>query len=144
MSTETLAGRMLFLIQATTQEHRRYKELEEKTGVPADRWKAFALGRQRPTAEMIEAIGSKFPNHCEWLLTGQVRSQWQKDPTKRKHPQEKGALDLSVLDDFNPMPVTTDEENILSKLTPNEIAQVVEATVNQLTKKVRSGGDQEG
>ena len=67
MSTDTLADRMLFLIQKTTKEHRRYKELEEKTSVAADRWKAFALGRQRPTAEMIEALGKLTPQYSQWL-----------------------------------------------------------------------------
>ncbi|WP_394792466.1 hypothetical protein [Rhodoferax sp.] len=83
MATETLAERMLFLVHATTQEHRRYKELEEKTGVAADRWKAFALGRQRPTAEMIEALGKLKPQYSQWLLTGKVDPIWfdQVDPT---------------------------------------------------------------
>lgn len=70
MSTDTLASRMLLLIQKTTREHRRYKELEEQTMVPADRWKAFALGRQRPTAEMIETLARKWPEHALWLTTG--------------------------------------------------------------------------
>lgn len=85
MATETLGERMLFLVQATTQEHRRYKELEEKTGVAADRWKAFALGRQRPTAEMIEALGKLKPQYSQWLLTGKVDPIWsdQIDPTNK-------------------------------------------------------------
>jgi hypothetical protein len=65
-----LNERLLSLIKAYTQEGRKYKELEEQTGVPADRWKAFALGRQRPTSEMIEGAFKRWPKHAFWLGTG--------------------------------------------------------------------------
>ena len=70
MSTATLPDRINLLVQALTQENRRYKHLEDLTGIPADRWKAFALGRQRPTAEMIEAVCLVWPEHAYWIATG--------------------------------------------------------------------------
>jgi hypothetical protein len=71
MSTQkTLAERMLFALKATTPEARRYKVLEEATGIDADRWKAFSLGRQRPTAEMIEAFCVLNPELAFWIATG--------------------------------------------------------------------------
>lgn len=86
MSTSNLADRLLLLIKMSTQEHRRYKELEEKTGIAADRWKAFALGRQRPTSEMIEAVGKMKPECCQWLLTGTIKVMDvpQLDPTDKE------------------------------------------------------------
>lgn len=70
MSTGNLQARMILVIKKMTGERRRFKELEELTSIPADRWKAFSLGRQRPTSEMIEGIGRLWPKYAFWLVTG--------------------------------------------------------------------------
>lgn len=70
MSTNTLANRMLEVIQAMTGSKRRFKELEELTGIPSDRWSAFSLGRQRPTAEMIESVCKEWPQFAFWIAIG--------------------------------------------------------------------------
>ena len=70
MSTKNLADRMLVVIQAKTESKRRFKEMEELTGIPSDRWSAFSLGRQRPTAEMIEAVCKAWPQYAFWISLG--------------------------------------------------------------------------
>lgn len=70
MSTENLQARLLEIIKASASETRRYKEMEELTGIPGDRWKALYLGRQRPTSEMIEALCQARPEFAFWLSTG--------------------------------------------------------------------------
>jgi hypothetical protein len=76
MSTENLQNRLIELIKVATLEHRRFKQLEELTGIPADRWKNFWLGRQRPTAEMIEAVCQNWPEYAFWLVTGICDSEY--------------------------------------------------------------------
>jgi hypothetical protein len=130
--------RIIELIEATTTPHKRFKELEEWTGVPSDSWRKFVAGKQRATSEMIEGLGKKFPDCCEWLLTGAVKARWQKDPTKKPLP---GELDLAVLDVDQSGHPGTEEEGVLNQFTPHQIAQVVEATLTQLSKKARTSGD---
>ncbi|MCD4500164.1 hypothetical protein [Chromobacterium vaccinii] len=70
MSTISLQGRLWLVIESEISSNRRFKELEGRTGIPADRWKALSLNRQRPTAEMIEAICKEWPQYAFWLSTG--------------------------------------------------------------------------
>ncbi|MDO8038387.1 hypothetical protein [Janthinobacterium sp. SUN137] len=69
-SSKTLFDRFQALISAKTHEARRFKELEEVSGIAAVSWrKAFTKG-QRPTAEMIESVSKVWPEHAFWLVTG--------------------------------------------------------------------------
>lgn len=68
--SSTVASRLFDVIEKTTTKHRRNKQLAELTGVDSERWSAFGLGRQRPTAEMLEGIAKAFPSLCLWLMTG--------------------------------------------------------------------------
>jgi hypothetical protein len=68
--SNNLSERLLLLINIKVDAQRRFKEMEKKSGIGSDRWSAFSLGRQRPTAEMIEAAGKIWPEHAFWLLTG--------------------------------------------------------------------------
>jgi hypothetical protein len=70
MEFSNLSTRLLAAIKSGTSKKRSYKELEEQTGIPSDRWSAFALGRQRPTAEMIETACKIWPEHAFWIVTG--------------------------------------------------------------------------
>jgi hypothetical protein len=70
MEISNLSTRLLAAIKSGTSKKRSYKELEEQTGIPSDRWSAFALGRQRPTAEMIETACKIWPEHAFWIVTG--------------------------------------------------------------------------
>lgn len=65
-----IGKRFTLLIKKMTHESRRFKELEELSGIAAVSWrKAFTHG-QRPTAEMIEVVSRAWPQHAFWLATG--------------------------------------------------------------------------
>jgi len=66
----TLSERLLEIVKKTTNEYRRFKELELATGVQGDTWKSWFHGRQRPTAEMIEMACKTWPKYAFWLTTG--------------------------------------------------------------------------
>lgn len=58
------------MLRAVTSERRRYKELEEWTGIPATNWQSAAKGKQKPTAVMIEALSRRWPKYAFWIATG--------------------------------------------------------------------------
>lgn len=66
----TLGIRLLGLIETKIQGGKRFKQLEELTGIGARRWNAFSLGSQQPTIEMVEAVCKAWPQHAFWLATG--------------------------------------------------------------------------
>lgn len=70
MIRKPLDERMHSLITSKTEEYRRFKALDAATGIPSDTWKSWYHGRQRPTAEMIEAVCKRWPEHAFWLSTG--------------------------------------------------------------------------
>ena len=66
-------------MELAAPKQRRFKQLEEWTGIASDRWSAVSLGRQRPTAEMIEALCTRYPEMALWLTTGRTdrtNMQW--------------------------------------------------------------------
>lgn len=67
---EDLISRMRDVIESQTDAHRRFKELEERTGLKATAWQNFFNGRQRPTWEMIELVAKTWPQFAFWLTTG--------------------------------------------------------------------------
>ncbi|WP_156952592.1 hypothetical protein [Microvirgula aerodenitrificans] len=67
---DTINDRMLLIINEKTSERRRWKELEELSGIAATTWQNFARERQRAMGEMIEAISRAWPQHAFWLATG--------------------------------------------------------------------------
>ncbi|OXH93232.1 hypothetical protein CA830_08850 [Burkholderia multivorans] len=70
MNDYNIADRMQAIIDANTSEGRRFKTLEEMSGIAAVSWRKAYLRGQRPTAEMIEAVAQKWPQHAFWLVTG--------------------------------------------------------------------------
>ncbi|GEM_PF-1995064 len=64
--------RLIELIDKTTSSSRRFKELEEKTGIAATSWQKVHIGRQRATQQMIEAICCVYPTCALWLTTGKI------------------------------------------------------------------------
>jgi hypothetical protein len=66
----TLAERFASLLRERTEEARRFKALEDESGIPAVSWRTAMNGGQRPTAEMLEVVAGKWPEHAYWLLTG--------------------------------------------------------------------------
>ncbi len=123
-----LHERLKAIIEAATNPNRRYKELEEFSGITAATWKTYWTRGTRPSSEMIEAIGNKFPQYCEWLLTGKVQAAFQKDPTKRPGP---GEIDLSVLDE----PTEPTEEEIALTSAIEAMQKVQLALTKRKTKK---------
>ena len=94
-----LNERMKALIDATTSSSRRYKELEESTGISAATWKTYYTRGTRPSADLLESLARHFPAYCEWLLTGSLSHWRQQDPTAtRSTPDGVQAVDLTVLD----------------------------------------------
>ena len=67
---ETLLTRLRAIIESQTEPHRRFKEMEERTGLKATAWQNFWNGRQRPTWEMIELVSMNWPEFAFWLTTG--------------------------------------------------------------------------
>lgn len=83
----TLGIRLLGLIQTKIQGGKRFKQLEELTGIGARRWNAFSLGSQQPTIEMVEAVCKVWPQHAFWLTTGIEDSK-----TGHTNPEESNFL----------------------------------------------------
>lgn len=50
--------------------HGFWENLERYTGISSQRWRKAYTRRQRPTPDMIEAIGQMFPEYAFWLITG--------------------------------------------------------------------------
>lgn len=67
---DDIAKRAVALMKAITSERRRYKELEEETGIAATSWQNAAKRKQKPTGQMIEALSRRWPAYAFWLATG--------------------------------------------------------------------------
>lgn len=59
-------------IVGTLPAHRRFKELEELTGVKGRTWINISTGKQKANHEHIEALGKAFPQYAYWLVTGET------------------------------------------------------------------------
>lgn len=70
MSNEKIDNRLISLIEYKMNSNKRFKELEEKTGIAANRWQSVWHGRQRAMPDMIEVICRIFPEYAFWLTTG--------------------------------------------------------------------------
>lgn len=47
-----------------------WKVLAEQTGISADRWRKVFERKQRPTTDILGAIGQQWPHHAFWVMTG--------------------------------------------------------------------------
>lgn len=72
--TSAIRARVAAVVTAKTEPHRKFKHMEELTGVKAASWKAVCEGRQRANEEHFEAIGKCWPEYSIWLMTGVVVS----------------------------------------------------------------------
>lgn len=66
----TTEGRLRQVIQRVTNGKTDWKNLEEQTGVPAEKWRNFHRGQTKVSVEMIEAVATKWPQYAFWLVTG--------------------------------------------------------------------------
>lgn len=67
---DNLIERFQAIIRLNTPEKRRWSELEALTNIPATSWNKAFNEKQRPTAEMIQAIARLWPEYAFWLSTG--------------------------------------------------------------------------
>ncbi|MGI2026597.1 hypothetical protein [Endozoicomonas acroporae] len=51
---------------------RKWKELEELTGIDRDRWRSVSEGRVKVRTEELEAVIKLYPKWAHWLTTGDV------------------------------------------------------------------------
>lgn len=65
-----LATRLKSVVLEHTPERGRFSSLEEWSGIPADNWKSFWYGRQRPVAEMIQFASRRWPQYAFWIASG--------------------------------------------------------------------------
>lgn len=92
----TLTQRFNAIIDFVTTSTRRWKELEELTGISTHSWQKAYLGKQRPTAEMLEAVCQHWPDFAFWLMTGLTNlSAFHKCPP-RSHPWPSSPTELDV------------------------------------------------
>jgi hypothetical protein len=70
MNISTISTRLLVLINQKLNSSKKFKTLEDMTGVGSRKWNSFALGEQKATVEMIEAASKIWPQHAFWLATG--------------------------------------------------------------------------
>jgi hypothetical protein len=65
---------MIWLMKELTASYGRYKWLEARSAIPAQRWANLYNMRQQPSAEQIVALGTLAPYLVEWMLTGHAGS----------------------------------------------------------------------
>ncbi|MBU7437010.1 hypothetical protein [Paraburkholderia fungorum] len=70
MNDYNIADRMQAVIDTHIPEGRRFKALEEISGIAAVSWRKAYLRGQRPTADMLEALSKAWPQYAFWLVTG--------------------------------------------------------------------------
>uniref|UniRef100_UPI001ABBF396 hypothetical protein n=2 Tax=Pseudomonas TaxID=286 RepID=UPI001ABBF396 len=61
---QDIQDRFRAVIRHNTSDTRRYAELEALTGIPAASWNKAYNERQRPTAEMLQAIARQWPEYA--------------------------------------------------------------------------------
>lgn len=73
MSSNTSSSirlRLLEIIKQGTDEAKRFKSLEQLTGISGATWRTFWNRSGAPSGEMIEAIATRWPQYAFWLATG--------------------------------------------------------------------------
>lgn len=48
----------------------RFRQLEERSGISQESWKATWHNKQRPTADMIQVVARAWPEYAFWMVTG--------------------------------------------------------------------------
>ncbi|WP_157778243.1 hypothetical protein [Burkholderia thailandensis] len=68
---QSIRDRVQLVIRAVTTDNRRFKELEERTAVPAATWRSFwNRDGALPSGAMLEELGREWPQFAFWTLTG--------------------------------------------------------------------------
>lgn len=95
---DSLHERLRAVITHVTHESRRFKELEEETGIPSATWKTYLSRGSRPSSELIEAIAKRWPDYALWIATGEEDEEFghiapnRRDPSCSAGPYLKSAI----------------------------------------------------
>lgn len=65
-----IRDRIKEIVDTVVPRHRRFKALEELSGLQAQTWRSIYEGRQRATEEAILALCKNWPKYAYWLGTG--------------------------------------------------------------------------
>jgi hypothetical protein len=57
----------------TRNPTKRFREMEELTGISAKTWTNISYRKQKANQEHLEALFKAFPQYAFWLATGQTR-----------------------------------------------------------------------
>ena len=60
------------IVDALEKPTRKFREMEELTGVAASSWQNVCEGKQRANEDHILVIGRIWPKYAYWLATGQT------------------------------------------------------------------------
>lgn len=84
--------RLNHLIKIKVVSHRRFKELEDLTGISAESWRAFENGKQKPSVGMLVAVSNLWPDYLSWLMTGVRMDEELLNPKLDITPSQFNAL----------------------------------------------------
>lgn len=66
----TLVERFTLIVDHEVTGTRRWITLQRMSGIASISWQKAVNAKQRPTAEMIEAVALQWPQYAFWLITG--------------------------------------------------------------------------
>lgn len=72
-----ISDRLLLVLESELPAARRFKDLEEMSGISSHSWVAVSRGRQRPTEAMIEFAAQQWPDYAYWLATGDTEPEFR-------------------------------------------------------------------
>lgn len=131
-----ITDRLLEIVEAETDPRNRFKILEEETGIAKNSWTAVWHRRQRPTAEMIEAIAKRWPDYAFWLACGDTepeRGHIAPPSTESTFPIVRGVPQLWATQErlykqrlLREVPTDPDEKIVRDKLIRDEVFKVRE------------------
>lgn len=98
---QTIGGRIKCLVALMLPERRRFVQLEQLSGIPADHWKNFWHDKQRAHEHMIQAAVRHWPEYGFWLVAGYVPApnQQHKEPYMQQLAHERIERPSSPLSD---------------------------------------------
>ncbi|MFP7891400.1 hypothetical protein [Pseudomonas aeruginosa] len=86
----TLAERFTLIVDHEVTGTRRWITLQRMSGIASISWQKAVNAKQRPTAEMIEAVALQWPQYAFWLITGHTDTKkGHISPTNTPAPEVK-------------------------------------------------------
>lgn len=70
VDTTSSESRLKMVIFEVTEGRTDWKAMEQKTGIPAEKWRNLHRGQTKPSIEMFEAVSKRWPKYAFWLATG--------------------------------------------------------------------------